>query len=129
MIDNDGLRVTGNCFSIGSGSPYAFGVLDTEYRYDMTDAQAYELARRAIYHATMRDPYSGGNVSGKSRNFVPFNDSRTFILQFIISRKLDGSRSKPRTSVISFIKIVACNIVLFLLSSLCKSLETSAFAA
>ncbi|XP_055341538.1 proteasome subunit beta type-5-like [Paramacrobiotus metropolitanus] len=63
VIDNDGLRVAGNCFSIGSGSPYAFGVLDTEYRYDLTEPQAYELARRAIYHATMRDPYSGGNVS------------------------------------------------------------------
>ncbi|GAV04791.1 hypothetical protein RvY_15016 [Ramazzottius varieornatus] len=63
VIDNDGLRVAGNCFSIGSGSPYAFGVLDTEYRYDLTDKEAYELARRAIYHATMRDPYSGGNVS------------------------------------------------------------------
>ena len=65
VIDNDGLRVAGNCFSIGSGSPYAFGVLDTEYRHDMSDKEAYELAKRAIYHATMRDPYSGGNVSGK----------------------------------------------------------------
>lgn len=63
VIDNDGLRVAGNCFSIGSGSPYAFGVLDTEYRWDLEDAEAYELAKRAIYHATMRDPYSGGNVS------------------------------------------------------------------
>lgn len=63
VIDNDGLRVAGNCFSIGSGSPYAFGVLDTEYRHDMSDKEAYELAKRAIYHATMRDPYSGGNVS------------------------------------------------------------------
>jgi 20S proteasome subunit beta 5 len=65
--------------SIGSGSPYAFGVLDTEYRWDLTDKEAYELARRAIYHATMRDPYSGGNVSGQ-KNFLPFSILRKMIV-------------------------------------------------
>lgn len=31
----------------------------------MTREEAQELGRRAIYHATFRDAYSGGTVSGK----------------------------------------------------------------
>ncbi|KAL6983880.1 proteasome endopeptidase complex, partial [Sarracenia purpurea var. burkii] len=54
-VDNDGGRLKGMRFSVGSGSPYAYGVLDNGYRYDMTVDEAAELARRAIYHATFRD--------------------------------------------------------------------------
>ncbi|XP_042206708.1 proteasome subunit beta type-5-like [Homarus americanus] len=61
-VDNDGNRMPGNVFSVGSGSIYAYGVLDSGYRWDMTDAEAQELGRRAIYHATHRDAYSGGVV-------------------------------------------------------------------
>ena len=39
---------------------YAYGVLDTFYRYDMTIEEAVQLGRRAIYHATNRDTASGG---------------------------------------------------------------------
>ena len=34
--DNDGLRLMGDMFSCGSGSTYAYGVLDTHYKYDMS---------------------------------------------------------------------------------------------
>ncbi|XP_071530038.1 proteasome subunit beta type-5 [Panulirus ornatus] len=61
-VDNDGNRMPGNVFSVGSGSIYAYGVLDSGYRWDLTDAEAQELGRRAIYHATHRDAYSGGVV-------------------------------------------------------------------
>jgi len=61
-VDNDGNRTPGNIFSVGSGSTYAYGVLDSGYRWEMTDEEAYDLGRRAIYHATHRDAYSGGIV-------------------------------------------------------------------
>lgn len=61
-VDNDGNRMAGNAFSVGSGSITAYGVLDSGYRRDLTDAEAQELGRRAIYHATHRDSYSGGIV-------------------------------------------------------------------
>jgi len=61
-VDNDGTRTSGEKFSVGSGSMYAYGVLDSGYRYDLTDKEAYELGRRAIYHATYRDAASGGIV-------------------------------------------------------------------
>jgi len=61
-VDSDGERTAGNVFSVGSGSIFAYGVLDEGYRYDLTDEEAYDLGRRSIYHATHRDAASGGIV-------------------------------------------------------------------
>jgi len=59
-VDNDGTRLKGNVFSVGSGSTYAYGVLDNYYRKDLTVEEAIDLGKRAIYHATHRDAASGG---------------------------------------------------------------------
>ena len=64
-VDNDGQRLTGNMFSVGSGSTYAYGVLDAGYNYEMSVEEGLELGKRAIYHATHRDAYSGGYVNCK----------------------------------------------------------------
>lgn len=64
-VDSEGNRTPGKVFSVGSGSVFAFGVLDSDYRWDLTDEEAYELGRRSIYHATHRDAYSGGIIRGK----------------------------------------------------------------
>lgn len=61
-IDSEGTRTPGKVFSVGSGSIYAYGVLDSGYRWDLADDEAQDLGRRAIYHATHRDAYSGGIV-------------------------------------------------------------------
>jgi len=61
-VDDDGRRAPGNIFSVGSGSTYAMGVLDTGYKWDMTDEEAQELGRRSIFHATHRDAASGGII-------------------------------------------------------------------
>ena len=63
-VDSDGQRLKNDLFSVGSGSTHAYGVLDGEYHYDMTEAEAIDLGRRAIYHATFRDAFSGGSVRG-----------------------------------------------------------------
>mmetsp|Transcript_3770 Transcript_3770/g.5632 ORF Transcript_3770/g.5632 Transcript_3770/m.5632 type:complete len:292 (+) Transcript_3770:78-953(+) len=59
-VDSDGTRLKGNMFSVGSGSTYAYGILDNFYRKDMSVEEAIDLGKRAIYHATHRDAYSGG---------------------------------------------------------------------
>jgi 20S proteasome subunit beta 5 len=63
-VDSDGTRLQAkeSCpfFSVGSGSTFAYGVLDTGYRWDLSDEEAIRLGQRAIYHATHRDAYSGG---------------------------------------------------------------------
>jgi hypothetical protein len=63
-------RTDGKCFSVGSGSVYAYGVLDNGYREDLTDEEAYDLARRSIYHATYRDAASGGIIRGFKFHFL-----------------------------------------------------------
>jgi len=62
-IDNDGTRLKGNLFSVGSGGTFAYGVVDREYRADLTEDEAIELGKRAIFHATHRDAYSGGIIN------------------------------------------------------------------
>jgi len=62
-VDDDGTRLKGQRFSVGSGSTYAYGVLDTGYRYDLSVEEAIELGRRSIYHATHRDAFSGGVIN------------------------------------------------------------------
>ncbi|XP_064393901.1 proteasome subunit beta type-5-like [Halichondria panicea] len=62
-VDTDGSRLTHHIFSVGSGSTYAYGVMDSGYHWDMEIEEARELGKRAIYHATHRDAYSGGVVN------------------------------------------------------------------
>ena len=71
-VDSEGNRFPGNIFSVGSGSTYAYGVLDAGYKYDMKNEDAYDLARRSIYHATHRDAYSGGICTGMFSIFCNF---------------------------------------------------------
>ncbi|XP_065715398.1 proteasome subunit beta type-5 [Patagioenas fasciata] len=62
-VDSEGTRVPGSAFSVGSGSTYAYGVLDRSLRPGLSVDAACALARRAIFQAATRDAYSGGRVS------------------------------------------------------------------
>lgn len=62
-VDDQGTRMKQEVFSCGSGSIYAYGVLDAGYKFDMTPEEACDLARRSIFHATYRDGGSGGYAS------------------------------------------------------------------
>lgn len=62
-VDSDGTRLKGTMFSVGSGSTFAYGVLDRGYKYDMSVEEAIELGQRSIYHATHRDAASGGVIN------------------------------------------------------------------
>ncbi|VDQ07389.1 unnamed protein product [Trichobilharzia regenti] len=94
-VDTDGNITSGNLFSVGSGSPYAYGVLDTKYKYEMKDEEAHALAMRSIFHATHRDAASGGFVNLTNKCFLFQNlrrviESRAFpvILRSIQKRKV-----------------------------------------
>lgn len=62
MVDDTGDRVAGMRFSVGSGCMFAYGVLDSGYKWDLSVEEAVELGRRSIYHATHKDGASGGVV-------------------------------------------------------------------
>lgn len=76
-VDNDGTRLLGDLFSVGSGATFAYGILDSGIRNDLTDEEAYELGRRAIYHATHRDAGSGGVVNREYalKSVIPFTQA------------------------------------------------------
>ena len=61
-VDNSGTCLQGDVFSVGSGSTFALGILDTELRSDMSEDEAVALGIKAIRHATFRDAYSGGYI-------------------------------------------------------------------
>jgi len=62
-VDSEGLRLKNDRFSVGSGSTFAYGVLDNGFDYELSAQEAIELGRRSIYHATYRDAASGGTVN------------------------------------------------------------------
>jgi len=62
-IDSDGTRLSGNLFCVGSGQTFAYGVLDAQYSYDLSEEDALDLGRRSILAATHRDAYSGGYIN------------------------------------------------------------------
>jgi proteasome beta subunit len=43
----------------GSGSPVAYGILESEYKEDMTASKCYPIAAKAIIAATRRNVYTG----------------------------------------------------------------------
>uniref|UniRef100_A0A8C2GEJ3 Proteasome subunit beta 11 n=1 Tax=Cyprinus carpio TaxID=7962 RepID=A0A8C2GEJ3_CYPCA len=61
-VCSDGLQLKGEIISVGSGSPYAYAVLDDGWRWGMTVDEAVALARDAVFRATHWDAYSGNNV-------------------------------------------------------------------
>jgi 20S proteasome subunit beta 5 len=62
-VDNSGQRIEGSIFAVGSGSTFALGILDTEFRSDLSVDEAIALGIKAIRHATFRDAYSGGMIN------------------------------------------------------------------
>uniref|UniRef100_A0A3Q4BEQ6 Proteasome subunit beta n=1 Tax=Mola mola TaxID=94237 RepID=A0A3Q4BEQ6_MOLML len=61
-VCSDGARLQGDIFSVGSGSPYAYGILDGSLRWSLSNEEAISLAREAVFRATHRDAYSGNHV-------------------------------------------------------------------
>ncbi len=60
-LSPDGSVMPEKFFSTGSGSPVAFGVLETEYKDSMAAEEAARVAVRSVRAATRRDIASGGS--------------------------------------------------------------------
>ncbi|XP_015602055.1 proteasome subunit beta type-5 [Cephus cinctus] len=96
-IDSEGTRTSGKVFSVGSGSVFAYGVLDSGYSWDLADEEAYELGRRSIYHATHRDAYSGGIVRVyhmKSTGWVHISDEDCKDLHYMYQEQKEKEKVK-----------------------------------
>jgi len=63
MIDElGGLTKHDDCIATGSGMMYALGVLEANYRKDLTKEEAKELAKKAVLAAIERDLGSGEGI-------------------------------------------------------------------
>jgi len=95
QVDSNGVRVSLKYCSIGSGQLNAYGILDTQYREEMTDEEALDLGRRAIMHAIYRDKGSGGFVRAVhiSRDGVivhPEVDSDDLLTEFAVRKGIEA---------------------------------------
>ncbi|XP_074523996.1 proteasome subunit beta type-11b [Halichoeres trimaculatus] len=61
-VCSDGTRLHGSLFSVGSGSPYAYSILDQGVCWGLSLDEATSIAREAVFRATHRDAYSGNCV-------------------------------------------------------------------
>jgi proteasome beta subunit len=62
VADMSGAITDEDFASSGSGSPIAYGVLESIYHKDMTNEQAKEIATKAVAAAMERDPGSGNGI-------------------------------------------------------------------
>jgi proteasome beta subunit len=60
--DMSGAIIGEDFASSGSGSPIAYGVLESVYRNDLSNEEAKEVAAKAVKAAMERDPGSGNGV-------------------------------------------------------------------
>ena len=60
--DMSGAVIGEDFASSGSGSPIAYGVLESLYRKDITNEEAKEMASKAVAAAMERDPGSGNGI-------------------------------------------------------------------
>ena len=93
-VDDQGTRLKGKYFSVGSGSLLAYGVLDNYWRDDLTVEEAIDVGRRAIYHATHRDAASGGinnlyHVTKEGWTFVHAIDVNDMHYEFQAEREAE----------------------------------------
>lgn len=62
VADMSGAITSEEFASSGSGSPIAYGVLESIHHKDMTNEQAKEIATKAVAAAMERDPGSGNGI-------------------------------------------------------------------
>ena len=65
----------------GSGSTYIYGLVDSEFKEDMTKEEALALCKKAVSHAMSRDGSSGGIIrtcvvtgEGVEREYISGNN-------------------------------------------------------
>ncbi|MBE6487405.1 MAG: archaeal proteasome endopeptidase complex subunit beta [Methanosphaera stadtmanae] len=61
-LDPSGSYIPDDCISTGSGSPYAYGVLEDRYSKDLTVEEGRKVAIKALTSAMERDVFSGNGI-------------------------------------------------------------------
>ena len=102
-VDDDGTRLKGDAFCVGSGSTYAYGVIDSHLRADLTVEEAIDLGRRAIAGAAHRDAYSGGwnnlyHMKATGWEFIGAVDTNDLYYEHVHPSHIPAPPPKPTPS-------------------------------
>ena len=94
---------TGDAFCVGSGSTYAYGVIDSHLRADLTVEEAIDLGRRAIAGAAHRDAYSGGwnnlyHMKATGWEFIGAVDTNDLYYEHVHPSHIPAPPPKPTPS-------------------------------
>ncbi len=92
-LDAAGGAIPDKYTSAGSGSPYVFGVLEDNFKDDMSIEEGVDLAIKAISAAERRDSASGGMIdiaviTKEGFREIPKEDIKQKISQFTPNREL-----------------------------------------
>jgi 20S proteasome subunit beta 5 len=90
-VDSSGARIEGDMFAVGSGSTFAFGILDTTNLGSLNLDEAVDIGIRAIRYATFRDASSGGFINV----YVITRDGWELVFSEDLDRSLWNKESFP----------------------------------
>lgn len=98
-VDSEGSCTQVERNSDGSGSVFAYGVLDAGWHRGMSVAEGVEVARRAVFHATHRDAYSGSvinvfTITADAAGFVSRDENPTLYQRYLEAGEL-GTQKSP----------------------------------
>ena len=62
-VDSEANRIKIKMISVGSGSTFAFGILDSNYKWNLSIKEGIELGKNSIFQAAFKDAYSGGKIN------------------------------------------------------------------
>ncbi|MCL5009519.1 MAG: proteasome subunit beta [Candidatus Parvarchaeota archaeon] len=62
ILDTAGSKIPDKYTSIGSGSVISLGVMEAEYKDNMTEEEAIKLAHKSIAASTRRDVFTGNGI-------------------------------------------------------------------
>jgi len=62
-VDSNATRIKTKMISVGSGSTFAYGILDANYDPKLSIIKSLELGKMAIFQAAFKDAYSGGKIN------------------------------------------------------------------
>ena len=81
QVNSEGYFHENNICLSGSGSGYIYGLADSEFRANMTRAEANHFVKKMVSHATVRDGSSGGicrvidiHEAGVTREYIPYHE-------------------------------------------------------
>lgn len=92
-LDSDGTRTKGKIFSVGSGSIFAYGVLDSGYKPDLTDQEAYGNIFSIFTNFTSLIPitFLQNLVADQFTMQLSAMDTPVVLFESIMSRKMAGT--------------------------------------